>query len=202
MGRPQSISNEEMLVAARAVFVKHGAQGSTKEIARRAGVSEAALFKRFSTKAQLFMAAMAPPQPAIEAAVARAAAMKSARAGLGLVAEAALDYFRAAIPMIVPLVAHPTFAASHPRTFDTSPAKDLALAIAGYLRAETARDRLQAKDPLAAATMLIAALHSIALFEMLGFHGGAMPKSGVASLIDALWHGLGRDDDTQRRRPA
>lgn len=201
MGRPQTISNEDMLAAARAVFVKHGAQGSTKEIARRAGVSEAALFKRFSTKAQLFMAAMAPPQPAIEAAVVRATTMKSPRVGLGLVAEAALDYFRAAIPMIVPLVAHPSFATSHPRTFETSPAKDLALAIAEYLRSETAHGRLNARNPLAAATMLVAALHSVALFEMLGFHGGAMPKAGVASLIDALWRGLEPGESLHRRRP-
>ena len=47
MGRPQTISNEDMLAAAREVFLKHGVFGSTKEIAQRAGISEAALFKRF-----------------------------------------------------------------------------------------------------------------------------------------------------------
>ena len=43
---------------------------------------------------------------------------------------------------------------------------------------------------LAICVVLGAALHSIALFEIMGFHGGTMPKAGVRSLVDALWHGL------------
>ncbi len=191
MGRPQTISNEDMLAAARDVFLKHGVSGSTKEIARRAGISEAALFKRFSTKAQLFMAAMAPPAPGVDAIVARAAATKSAREALHVLSEAVLDYFRTAIPMILPLVSHPTFgAAERPRNFETSPATSLLRAIAAYLGSENTRGRLRVKDPLAASAMLVAALHSIALFEIMGFHGGTTPKAGVRSLVDALWHGL------------
>jgi AcrR family transcriptional regulator len=191
MGRPRTISNEDMLTAAREVFLKHGVFGSTKEIARRAGISEAALFKRFSTKAQLFMAAMAPPTPGIDAIVARAAAMKSAREALHALSEAVLDYFRTAIPTILPLVSHPTFVAAElPRNFETSAATSLLRAVAIYLGNENARGRLRVKDPPAAAAVLVAALHSIALFEIMGFHGGTMPKAGVRSLIDALWHGL------------
>jgi AcrR family transcriptional regulator len=191
MGRPQTISNEDMLAAAREVFLKHGVFGSTKEIARHAGISEAALFKRFSTKAQLFMAAMAPPTPGIEGIIERAAAMKSAREALHVLSEAVLDYFRTAIPMILPLVSHPTFGAPElPRNFETSAATGLLRAIATYLVQENARGRLRVKDPLAASAMLVSSLHSIALFEIMGFHGGTMPKAGIRSLVDALWHGL------------
>jgi AcrR family transcriptional regulator len=180
-----------MLAAARDVFLKHGVFGSTKEIAKVAGVSEAALFKRYSTKAQLFMAAMAPPSPGIDAIVARAAATRSARQGLHALSLEVLDYFRIAIPMVLPLVSHPTFAASDAtRNFDSSPALDLVRAIAEHLRAERARERLKVEDPRAAAALLVAALHSIALFEIMGFHDGAMPKAGVRTLVDALWHGL------------
>ena len=191
MGRPQTISNEEMLAAARDVFLKHGAFGSTKEIARRAGISEAALFKRFSTKAQLFMAAMAPPTPGIDAIIARAAAMNSAHKALHALSQAVLDYFRVAIPLILPLVSHPTFGAAElPRNFETSPATNLLKAIAAYLRSENARGRLSVQDPLAASGMLVSALHSIALFEIMGFHDGAMPPAGMRALVDALWRGL------------
>jgi AcrR family transcriptional regulator len=180
-----------MLAAARAVFLKHGVFGSTKEIARRAGISEAALFKRFSTKAQLFMAAMAPPTPGIDAIVARAAALKSAREALHALSEAVLDYFRIAIPMILPLVSHPTFGAPElPRNFETTAATSLLQAVATYFADETTRGRLRVKDPTAAAAMLVSALHSVALFEIMGFHGGTMPKAGVRALVDALWHGL------------
>lgn len=191
MGRPRTISNEDMLAAARAVFLKHGAFGSTKEVARLAGISEAALFKRFSTKAQLFMAAMAPPTPGIDAIVAKVTAMKSAREALHMLSQAVLDYFRIAIPLILPLVSHPAFGAAElPRNFETNAAASLRRTLADYLRNENARGRVRVRDPLAASAMLVAALHSVALFEIMGFHGGTMPKAGIRSLVDALWHGL------------
>ena len=191
MGRPQTISNDAMLAAAREVFLRHGSAGSTREIAKLAGISEAALFKRFSTKAQLFMTAMAPPIPAIAPLVAEAEAASSARLGLEKIAHGVLDYFRMALPMILPLVAHASFtAADLPRNFETSPATSLLKAVTAYLRRESARGRLAAKDPVGAAGMLVSALHSIALFEIMGFHGGVMPKAGVRALVDALWHGL------------
>lgn len=64
MARPPSISNQQILDAARAVFLAHGvAKASTVDIARRAGVSEGSIFNRFPTKDALFRAAMddAPP---------------------------------------------------------------------------------------------------------------------------------------------
>ncbi len=188
-----------MLAAARAVFLKHGASGSTREIAERAGISEAALFKRFSTKAQLFMAAMVPPAPAIEAVIKEAAKAASARQGLEKIAHGALDYFRTAIPMIIPLVAHPSFSAELSGNFSTSPATTLLNAITAHLRDEAARGRLATDDPMAASAMLVSALHSIALFEIMGFHGGAVPKAGVRALVDALWHGLEPKPVTAKR---
>ena len=58
MSRPASIQDAALLAAARRVFLKHGYTVGTARIAREAGVSEGSLFKRFKTKADLFMAAM------------------------------------------------------------------------------------------------------------------------------------------------
>jgi Bacterial regulatory proteins, tetR family len=41
MPRPPKITNEEILVAARQVFLEQGESGSTLEIAEKAGISEA-----------------------------------------------------------------------------------------------------------------------------------------------------------------
>lgn len=202
MGRPRTKSNEELLAAAREVFLAHGVFGSTREIARRAGISEAALFKRFSTKAQLFMAAMAPPEPGIDAIVNRARRTKAPLRALQILSEGILDYFRVAIPLILPLVGPTTFtAADAPKNFDTNAASALVRAVALYLRDETARKRLDAKDPLGAAGILVAALHSIVLFEIMGFHDGAMPQAGVNALVEALWRGLD-NKDARKRNPA
>jgi AcrR family transcriptional regulator len=58
MARPTTISDDDILEAARAVFAEKGAHATTAEVAARAGVSEGTLFKRFGNKAQLFRAAM------------------------------------------------------------------------------------------------------------------------------------------------
>jgi AcrR family transcriptional regulator len=56
MSRPTTISDETLIGAARAVFIKKGPRATTAEIAERAGVSEGILFKRFGKKATLLKA--------------------------------------------------------------------------------------------------------------------------------------------------
>lgn len=58
MSRPQKYSDEKILTMAAKVFLEHGPQASTAQIAKEAGVSEGILFKRFKTKQALFEAAL------------------------------------------------------------------------------------------------------------------------------------------------
>jgi len=60
MPRPQTISDEEILDTARAVFLELGAQTSTAVVAKRLGISQAVLFQRFGTKEQLLIEALKP----------------------------------------------------------------------------------------------------------------------------------------------
>lgn len=54
MPRPRTISDKHIVDAAREVFVEHGFSATTAEIARRAGISEGTLFKRFASKEDIF----------------------------------------------------------------------------------------------------------------------------------------------------
>src|SRR3974390_1134159 len=107
MGRPKTIENDALLKIARAVFLEQGALGSTKDIAARAGISEAALFKRYPTKAAMFLAAMAPPRAAIDHILAETRAVKDARAALHVLARHVLAYYRTALPRVLHLITHP-----------------------------------------------------------------------------------------------
>ena len=60
MARPTVIENETILSAARAVFWERGLQSTSAEVARRAGISEGSVFKRYKTTPGLFEAAVAP----------------------------------------------------------------------------------------------------------------------------------------------
>jgi AcrR family transcriptional regulator len=57
MGRPRQVLDEDILIAARACFIEHGASVSTETIAARLGVSGPALLKRFGSKRELLKAA-------------------------------------------------------------------------------------------------------------------------------------------------
>jgi AcrR family transcriptional regulator len=61
MARPRQVSDEDILDAARACFVQEGPQVATSVIARVVGLSQAALFKRFGTKACLMLRALGLP---------------------------------------------------------------------------------------------------------------------------------------------
>jgi AcrR family transcriptional regulator len=65
MARKPRITNQQILAAAQQVFLQQGFGGSTLEIAQLAGISEASIFKRFSTKEELFFAAMKFPETPI-----------------------------------------------------------------------------------------------------------------------------------------
>src|SRR5690348_18019898 len=57
--RKNALANRErILAAAEAVFGEHGALGSTDEVARRAGVGIATVFRHFPTKEALIEAAL------------------------------------------------------------------------------------------------------------------------------------------------
>jgi AcrR family transcriptional regulator len=63
MARPQSITDETLLEATRAVIRERGASSTTAEIAERAGVSEGTLFHRFGSKQKLFRAVLDTLRP-------------------------------------------------------------------------------------------------------------------------------------------
>ena len=62
MVRPKQISDEEILEEALACFMESGVGVSVQVIADRVGLSQPALFKRFGTKEELILRALAPPE--------------------------------------------------------------------------------------------------------------------------------------------
>lgn len=62
MARPRQISTEDILKVACECFLENGIHISTQAIAERVGLSQPALFKRFKTKRDLILAALAPPE--------------------------------------------------------------------------------------------------------------------------------------------
>ena len=186
MGRRKTISDEDLLTHARGVFVERGFAGTTREIAKRSGVSEALLFQRYATKANLFFAAMA--LPAVDLQALFEAPGDSARGKLASITAAMVDYFRDSMPVLLPLLSHPgfefeAFARRHP----DSPLNALRRGLVEFFAREKAARRIAAADPGAAALLVFSFAESVAFFERMGAHDGRMPDAVLEGAIDTLW---------------
>jgi AcrR family transcriptional regulator len=190
MGRPPLISREALLEAAREVFVSGGLHASIHDVAIKSGISEAAVFKRFSSKAELIVAAMAPRAPDVMRLL---APLDEGDLHQGLVAvmQNILGYFREALPVMLPIIAQPDVGLERfLDQVDGNAAATLNSALAAKLAAAANSGRISLVKPFAAAGLIVATAHSIVLFEIMGLHGGATPPAVLEAMIDTLWRGL------------
>lgn len=191
MGRRKKIEDADILKEARAEFLQKGAFGSTKDIAGRCGVSEATLFLRFPTKAKLFIAALAPPEVDVQDIIFAPTKSDNPKAELTEVCHRILDYFRALIPTAIHLMTHPGISMDDvTQHFKPAASGSLNNALAEYLRGADRLGEMSVPDPVASAGLLISALHSLPLFEMMKFHGGADLSHAVEKFVDAQWQGF------------
>lgn len=194
MGRPKLIDDETLLAVAREVFIAQGIAASTREIARKAGVSEAVIYQRHPTKSDLFFAAMVPPALDVEALLAVPNTNSDVQAGLEDIALGMLEYFRELVPVLIPLISHPSFdfekfVQRHPE----SPLGKLRAGLITYLNELHSRGEIRGDNLRMAGLTLFAALHSLAIFERLGVHGGEFDKEAVRGIVQSLWTGLAPD---------
>lgn len=189
MARRKTIADADLLAAAREVFTEGGFGASTREVARRAGVSEGVLFQRFSSKRELFFAAMVLPAPFPPAAHDIGGADGVER--LFDLAEGMTEYFRATLPVLLPLVTHPgfrfeEFARRHP----DSPLEQLRRRLVTFFATERDAGRIRDVHPGAAALMVLSLAQTTAFFERMGAHGGRFPPELLRRGLRCLWDGL------------
>ena len=200
MARKKTIPDTELLAVARGVFVDRGFAASTKEIARRAGVSEGVLFQRYPTKADLFFAAMVLPPIDLREQFQERPVEGNLLAALERISFGMLDYFRSMVPVLLPVMTHPAFRFEEfARRNPDSPLVALRQELTDFFVANRAAGRTGDVDPGAAALLLIATAHSFAMFERLGAHGGRFAPDLVRRVIWCMWRGLVPWDETLGR---
>jgi AcrR family transcriptional regulator len=109
MTRPKTISNEELLAAARKLFRAQGHAVSTRQVAEAAGISEAILYQRFGNKDELFFAAMAPGAPDLAEILGPEEPEEDASSYVKGVLERMTTYFGEILPLALRLMTHPSF---------------------------------------------------------------------------------------------
>lgn len=157
-------TRQRILDAAEGVLRTVGlARATTREIAHAAGLSEAALYKHFTGKEELFVAVLSERLPAIGPLLDELAAGAGGRTveqSLADISRRAVAFYEEAFPIAVSLFAEPRLLQRHRaalETLGTGPHRPVQ-ALAAFLRNEQARGRLRAgTDPDAAAALLLGA---------------------------------------------
>jgi AcrR family transcriptional regulator len=193
MGRTKRISDDELLRVARSVFAAEGFGASTRAIARAAGLSEAVLYQRYRTKLDLFYAAMIPAPFDAARLLERHPPERPVGPTFEAIALEVLGYFREIMPVLAQLVTHPSFSLEQLADRHVEPPLHrLGGAVVAYLEGQRQRGALHtdARTIRLAAMTLMATLHSLALFERMGLHGGALPDREVRGMARLLLAGL------------
>jgi AcrR family transcriptional regulator len=167
MPRPKSIDDEEILEAAREVFLEHGIQATTAQVAERADISEGTIYQRFGSKEALFLAAMDisnPPdwQEMLDAFD----GSRSLEEDLHDLALEMIDFFEEIIPKIHMVMSSPV----HADTFfdgggDPPPVQGVR-ELTRFFHEERKRGRLGACDPEIVARMFLGSVYHFAFFNV------------------------------------
>jgi AcrR family transcriptional regulator len=198
MGRPRLIADEAILAAAREVFLAQGAAATTQAVALRVGLSQAAIFKRFPTKQELFLAAMASGQDrqdVIERFQRRAKAHGVRRALVGL-GDDLLPLFRRMLPVLLLSWSNRAeFGFPKAMNGGSYPPTRAAREVVTFLDGEMRARRLRKHDPWLVTRAFVGSLQNYALIELVWKGADLMipalpPKQYVRGLVDLLWKGI------------
>ncbi|RCG30245.1 TetR/AcrR family transcriptional regulator [Sphaerisporangium album] len=164
------------------------ARATTKEIAREAGLSEAALYRHFSSKEELFVKVLEERLPALGSLIAALSEDPGERTTedcLTEIARTATLFYEASMPIASSLFAEPALLDRHReglRKLGAGPHKPLA-ALTGYLRALRDGGRIRADaDPESAAALLLGACYQRAFLRLfVGEDGSPRPVDEFAA---------------------
>ncbi|MFF3952899.1 TetR/AcrR family transcriptional regulator [Streptomyces sp. NPDC001890] len=177
------------------------ARATTKEIARAAGCSEAALYKHFASKEELFVTVLKERLPRIDPLLKQLGAAqgpgeRTVEQNLTEIARRAALFYQQVFPIAASLYAEPRLKARHDdamRELGTGPHMPIR-GLDAYLRSEQAAGRLRADaDTYAAASLLLGACAQRA-FAYEATADGEPPQpldEFAASLARTLMRGIG-----------
>jgi AcrR family transcriptional regulator len=195
--RAPRIKDDEILAAARAIFLEKGIRGTTAEVAERAGIAEGSIFNRFPSKAALFQAAMRPTleEPAWVPAALAAVGQGEVVENLVELGTQVLEFLRSILPIVMMSWSNPGQVGSIPDALagPNPPPVRVLRAIGQVLEGEMKLGRIARRDPELLARVFLGSLQNYAFFEVLLRAQELMPlptRTYVRGVVDLLWEGV------------
>jgi AcrR family transcriptional regulator len=193
MSRPTTITDEQILEAARTVFLSQGYTAQTSKIARAAGISEGTIFKRFPTKEALFSAALDLHLDAGWHSLARDLISEwRGLDGLTVLFEELLSYFADLLPRIMTVFG--SCIRSEIPVWDkaTSPRQRDLEVLRALIQAQVDAGRVRNVDPEDVANLIMGAMvhHVIASLELRQPLQTVDIRRIARSNLDLIWTGI------------
>ncbi len=198
MARTKTISDEQILQAAREMFELHGFGATTSQIAEAADVSEGSIFRRWSSKDELMIAALGVQRPHwIDGVIELADSGKPLEQQLTELANDVLDFFLENLPKLTAMV---TCGIQMKRKFlqsnEALPVQGVK-AVMNFFAQHRRAGRIRMTDPEVVARMFVASIHHYAFAEMAGLNQ-MMPiprETYVRGVVANLIRGIEPIDD-------
>jgi AcrR family transcriptional regulator len=198
MARPPKITNEEILAAARQVFLTQGSNASTLLIAEKAGISEASIFKRFATKQALFLAAMGITEiRAWVDVLTSGTPTADIKSELMKICGQMLNFYQEVMPRVFMMMTQVN--SPHPAVVPSPPVRDTYL-LAGYLDRAIAQGYLRSCDTMTVAHIIVGAMTHYVVTQniatQLPVELPALeikliePTTFIHNLIETIWAGI------------
>ncbi|OIP29789.1 MAG: hypothetical protein AUK47_26720 [Deltaproteobacteria bacterium CG2_30_63_29] len=171
MARRRSISDEQIIEAAKTVFFEKGYSGTTAEIAHAAGISEGTIFRRFENKRDLFLVALGiDREPSWFKAVDELVGVGDVRENLRVIMTMLYDFLRGLLPKVMCMFGSPV-RAFELMSVDGQPPIPIRgqLKLLSFFEAELAAGRIRSGNSVAMARTVFGTLHSQAFMEVVGF---------------------------------
>ncbi len=177
------------------MFLELGPAASTNEIARRIGLSQAALFKRFGTKSDLMVRALAPPhEPPFLDALASGPSEEPLAPQLHAIGRRIASYFSEIVPCMAVLRAGGFDMQHILQSYDVPPPVRAQAALGSWLQQAQALGHIRADvDVHSTALVFLGALQSRAfLAHLLGsVRPVVLPDDDyIDHLVDVLCRGI------------
>ncbi len=193
--RPGPAAREALLDAAAAIMREHGiARTRTRNVAQRAGYSEATMYKHFADKTDLMLAVLRERSTAFtQLAAALADHSGTLEDGLARIARAAIAFYIGNFPMLASIFADPRVLDGHRdalRTRGLGP-HHVNEAVAAYLRSEVDAGRIRADaDLYAGAGLLVGACMQHAFLGHMGWAEQRPAEAAAVSFARTALAGL------------
>jgi AcrR family transcriptional regulator len=199
MARPPKITTEAIIAVARQVFLEQGFKASTLEIAEKAGISEASIFKRFLTKQALFAAAMGfSDSHSWIKVLAQDTPTAEIRTELTEICTQMLAVYQEIMPRVIMVMTQGQ--STLPPPVPPPPIRDSQL-LAGYLDRAIAQGHIRPCDSITIAHVIVGGINNYvltrnvfeklpSLFPALVQFKSVEPDIFIHNLIDMVWVGI------------